>query len=133
MTKFEQQQQKFKNIHKMGESILSVLKTKTYKIDVKDNKEWEDYTLEFTIDNLYTSNGVMVAFDIKLTSMVRKMIHGNGFKDIDISRLKSNDKNVFNRICKEMTERFNREMSNHFMFKTVFHNTELLHLNNITV
>lgn len=129
MTKFEQQQQNFKNIRKMGEAILPILKTKSYKMDVRDDKEWEDYVLEFTVDNLYTSNGVMVAFDIKLSKMIRKF--SNRERVIDISEFKSNEKNTFNRISSKMTERFNTVMSNDVMFKTVFHNTELLHLNKI--
>ena len=129
MTKFEQQQQNFKNIRKMGEAILPILKTKSYKMDVRDDKEWEDYVLEFTVDNLYTSNGVMAAFDIKLSKMIRKF--SNRERVIDISEFKSNEKNTFNRISSKMTERFNTVMSNDVMFKTVFHNTELLHLNKI--
>lgn len=129
MTKFEQQQQNFKNIRKMGESILPILKTKSYKMDVRDDKEWEDYVLEFTVDNLYTSNGVMVAFDIKLSKMIRKF--SNCERVINISEFKTNEKNTFNRISGKMTERFNTVMSNDVMFKTVFHNTNLLHLNKI--
>lgn len=129
MTKFEQQQQNFKNIRKMGESILPILKTKSYKMDVRDDKEWEDYVLEFTVDNLYTSNGVMVAFDIKLSRMIRKF--SNRERVIDISEFKTNEKNTFNRISNKMTEQFNMVMSSDVMFKTVFHNTKLLHLNKI--
>ena len=127
MTKFEKEQLQYKDIAKTGELSETVIKTKTYNIKVRDNKDWVDYTVEFTIDKLYTSMGSMVAFDIKVKSITSEY----GKKSIPVDVFKKEERLAFNRITSKMVEDFNNKMKSDSLFKVVFYNVNYLHLNKV--
>jgi len=127
MTKFEKEQLQYKDIAKAGELSQTVIKTKSYNIKVRDNKDWVDYTVEFTIDKLYTSMGSMVAFDVKVKSITSEY----GKKSIPVDVFKKEERLAFNRITSKMVEDFNNKMKSDSLFKVVFYNVNYLHLNKV--
>jgi hypothetical protein len=127
MTQFEKEQLQYKDIAKAGELSQTVIKDKSYNIKVKDNKEWIDYTVEFTIDKLYTSMGSMVAFDVEVKSITSEYSK----KSVPVDVFKKQERLAFNRITSKMVEDFNNKMKSDSLFKVVFYNVNYLHLNKV--
>lgn len=129
MTVHEKTQQEYKKYESFGKGSLSILKSKTFEIEVRDRSEYEDYTVEFVVEDVYTFMGDMMAFDIKVKSF-KNRYHSNKVEGVEF---KKNNTNTFRRVTNVLKEEFGNKFKRDLMVKSTLYSISLIHLNNITV
>lgn len=129
MTVHEKTQQEYKKYESFGKGSLPILKSKTFEIEVKDRSEYEDYTVEFVVEDVYTFMGDMMAFDIKVKSF-KNRYHIN---KVDAVEFKKNNTNTFRRVTNVLKEEFGNKFKRDLMVKSTLYSISIVHLNNITV
>lgn len=127
MTKFEKEQENYKTYESFADTSLKVIKTKSYKIKVRDNKDWEDYVVEFSVDNVYSLLGDMLVFDIKIDKVVPQYSNA-----MDGKKFKS-DTNTFRRVTNSLKEEFPRRFKDDVLVKTALWGIKGVHINNVIV
>lgn len=129
MTKHEQSQENYKGYEDFANKAFSVLKGKTYTITVRDRKEYEDYDVEFSLENVYSFFGEMIAFDIKVSTMKGQY----GVNARKAKYIKENNPNLFRRVTNAVKEDFSVRFKKDLTAKAALWSIGELHINNVTV
>ena len=129
MTKFEKSQENYKGYESFNQSVSKIIQSKKYELKVRDNKEYEDYDIEFVVTNSYSCLGDMIAFDVQITKLKGRyrVNYVNGVE------FKKNGPNTFRRLSNSMKESFRNNFKSDVVIKSSLYTVPNVYLNNITV
>ena len=128
MTVFEKQQLDYKKHEEFGGKAINILKSKSYSLTVRDSVDYEDFSVEFVITDVYTSMGDMMAFDIKINKMDGEYQRNK----LSVKEFKKTNSNQYRRVVNSLRESFYRIKSD-VVVKSVLYNVNVAHLNNVNI
>lgn len=129
MTKFEKSQENYKGYESFNKSISGIIQSKKYELKVRDNKDYEDYDIEFVVTNSYSCLGDMIAFDVQITKLKSRY----RVSYVDGVEFKKNEPNTFRRLSNSMKESFRNNFKSDVVIKSSLYTVPSVYLNNITV
>jgi len=127
MTKFEKEQENYQSYETFANTVIKVINTKSYNLKVRDNKDWEDYYIEFFVNNVYSLLGDTLAFDVKI-----KKVKSQYGREMDGKKFKS-DANLFRRVTNTLKEEFPKQFKDDVLVKTALWSIKSVHINNVIV
>lgn len=129
MTKFEKSQENYKGYESFNQSVSKIIQSKKYELKVRDNKDYEDYDIEFVVTNSYSCLGDMIAFDVQITKLKSRY----RVSYVDGVVFKKNEPNTFRRLSNSMKESFRNNFKSDVVIKSSLYTVPSVYLNNITV
>ena len=132
MTKHETLQLPYEKFKNREQSIKAILEGNVRNIDVelKGNKYWKTYGVEYTIKNVYYFTEDLMALDVAFVN-INGQHSTTKFTASDRKSMMSAGE--FKRLVSDFSSLVTRELRSESLFKTLCYKVKHLHINNVTI